>query len=446
MEYVGGVSASDANILYDQTTTIGLVIEVTDPGRCPGVSVLVSNETGGTFTNWVTLNYGFTGAAGFKGGIYFVNVCIADAGAGGGSFAAAGKISSIRIRANQPYPLAAGQGGSVKVRSLRVNSMARPKIALTFDDCYATAFTEGARYMARYGMVGTLAVNTNLIGTANRMTVAQLQTAYAMGWHIVGHTPGHSAFNSFSTNAIATAQTPAGAGNLTLDGATGSAAFDAPRHVIVRAASDQGRKLTITGLDANGNALSEDLYTWTSSVPVPTQNLFSRVTQIAIDGAATGTITVGLSRSAAQMSSDLTTVRDWLIANGMPRGANDFVYPQGEFNATGQALLASLGFRSARIVNGSLQSPQASDFRRFELPGFGGGGAALDATALNALRSKAIRQGQNTNIYLHELIQTGSPTSTQTLVAQFQSFIDSCAADQAAGKCDMVTQYDLPIA
>ena len=432
-------SAADAGILYDQTTTIGLWLEIADPGRAAGMSILVSNEAGQTFTNWVWLSAGGSGGAVFRG-MYFLNMCIVDGAAGGGTFAASGRISSIRIRLNSSYQ---GQGATVKARSLRINSMARPRIAVTFDDCYATAFTEGVRYMSRYGMVGTLAVNTSLIGTANRMTLAQLQAAYAMGWHICGHTQSHAAFNSHSINAIALAQTPGAAGNLALSGSVGSAAFDVPRHVVVRAASDQGRKLTITGLDAAGAPLVEDLYTWTGSYPVPSQALFSQVTQIAIDGAATGSITVGQSRSEAQMSSDLTTVRDWLIANGMPRGANCFVYPQGEFNATSQALLASLGFRTARIVNGALQSPQAGDYRRFELPGFGGGGAALDATAMSALRSRAIRQGQNTGIYLHELIQSGAPTSTQTLVAQFQAFIDACAADMAAGKCDMVSQYEL---
>lgn len=434
-------SGSDAGILYDQTTTLGLWVELPEPGVSTGVAILVSNETGQTFTNWVTLGVGGSGGAVFRG-MYFLQACIADASAGGGTFATSGKISSIRIRLNSSYQ---GQGGTVKIRSLRVNAMARPRVSITFDDCYATAFTEGVRYMSRYGMVGTLAVNTGLVGNPNYMTVGQLQAAYAMGWHICGHTPNHSAFNSHSINAIATAQTPAAAGSLVLNGSVGSAAFDAPRHVVVRAASDQGRKLTITGLDANGQALVEVLYTWTGSYQVPSQNLFSQVTSITIDAAATGTITVGQSRSRAQMASDLTTVRDWLINNGMPRGANDFVYPQGEFNTTSTELLGQLGFRSARIVNGAMQSPQAGDIRKYELAGYGGGGAALDATAMSAYRLRAIRQGQNCGVYLHELIQSGTPTGTQTLVAQFQAFVDACAADQAAGRVDIVSQYDMPV-
>ena len=37
-------------------------------------------------------------------------------------------------------------------------------------------------------------------------------------------------------------------------------------------------------------------------------------------------------------------------------------------------------------------------------------------------------------------------TAVSLVVAQFQSFIDSCASDMAAGKCDMVSQYELPLA
>lgn len=436
------VSASDAAIKYDQTTCIGLWVEVADSARCGGLAILVSNETGQTFTNYNTLNYNFTGGATSVGGLYYMQVSIADAAFGGGSFATAGTISSLRIRANQPYQ---SQGGSVKIRGLCIDKMARPKIVIAFDDAFKSQYTEAFRYMSRFGLVGTIAVNPSLIGTANYCSWAQLQAMYAAGWHICGHTPSHTAFNSYSTNGIALAQTPGAAGNLTLNGATGAAAFDAPRHVVVRCV-DQGRKLTITGLDGIGNAVVEDLYTVNGNVPRETQSLFTRVTQIAIDAAATGNITVGQSLSSAEMSAALTTVRDLLIANAMPRGANDFVYPQGEFNSTSQALLASLGFRSARIVGGQLQSPQAGVYQKFELPGAGGGGAALDATALNALRDRAIRQGRNTIIYLHEPIQTGVPTSTQTPVSVLQAFIDACIVDKAAGKCDFVTQYDLPLA
>ena len=79
-------------------------------------------------------------------------------------------------------------------------------------------------------------------------------------------------------------------------------------------------------------------------------------------------------------------------------------------------------------------------------PGYGGGGAALTGAAMLVYVDAAIAEGRNTGIYLHEIIQTGSPTSTQTLMSDLITFIDGCATRAAAGKCDFVTQTQLPVA
>jgi hypothetical protein len=241
---------------------------------------------------------------------------------------------------------------------------------------------------------------------------------YAAGWSVVPHAVTHVGFNGTGNatlpNSIAQAQTPVGAGALTLNGSVGTAAFDAPRHVCVRSASDQGRIITITGLDATGGALSEDLYTWTGSTPVPTLNLFSKVNSVSIDAAATGAITIGQSLSILEMTAQIVGPRSYVIANGMPRGAYDWIYPSGEFNTSSTALMSSLGMRSARIVGGQGQSPQMGDFRKYELPGYGGGGSSMTAATMLACVDNAIAEGRNLVIYLHELIQAGSPTSTDT--------------------------------
>ena len=63
----------------------------------------------------------------------------------------------------------------------------------------------------------------------------------------------------------------------------------------------------------------------------------------------------------------------------------------------------------------------------------GGGGAALTGSAMLVYVDAAIAEGRNTGIYLHEIIQTGSPTSTQTLMSELITFIDGCATRGAAG-------------
>jgi len=435
------------SIPYDSSTSFGCWVEVSDPGIIANIQVMASNEAAGVFTNWRLFGFGTSGGAVNRNQIYFIVVNTANSSVGGGTPAAAGLWKSFRIRVISSYQ---NRAGWIKIGRLMSAPTARPKISITFDDGYASQYYEAFRYMSKYGITGTIGVTQALVNTANYCTTAQLQAMYAAGWAMVSHATNHVGFNGTGDatlpNSIAQAQTPAGAGALTLNGSVGTATFDAPRHVCVRAASDQGRMVTIVGLDAAGGALSEDVYTWTGGNPVPTLNLFSKVTSVSIDAAATGTITVGQSRSVAEMTSQITTPRDWLIANGMPNGAYDWIYPNGEFNTSSTALMSTLGMRSARVVNGQGQSPQMGDFRKYELPGYGGGGAALTGAAMLVYVDAAIAEGRNTGIYLHEIIQTGSPTSTQTMMSELITFIDGCATRAAAGKCDFVTQTQLPVA
>lgn len=430
------------DIRYDSTTNFGMWVEVSDPGVIAGIDLLLSNEAGSVFTNWTLFKFGGSGGSVFKN-LYWVTINQAAGTIGGGTPAASGSYRSCRIRVISSYK---NKAGWIKCSRLMASPMSRPKIVLTFDDGFASQYYDAFRYMSKYGIAGTIGVTSALVGTANYVTVAQLQAMYAAGWGVCAHANTHTGFNSSSTTSICTAQTPASAGAaMTLDGSIGSAAFDAPRHVVVRASADQGLGLTVVGLDASGALITETINSWTASYPVPSDSLFSRVTSITVDGAAAGAVTVGTSLSEAEMTTQITTPRDFLIANGMPRGAHDWIYPQGERNKTSDALMVSLGMRSARVVGGQNQAPQVGDFRRYELCGFGGGGASLTAAAMLVFVDNAINEGRNTCVYLHELIQSGAPASTQTLVSELKTFIDGCAARGLAGKCDFVTQPMLPV-
>lgn len=422
------------SIPFNADTTFGLLVEVPDAGRIASVGIAVSLESG-AFINWAYGPFGGSGGAVFNSGRYFIPLTVGGLTLGGGTFPAEGTIQTVRLRVLNSYK---NQGGVVRFRLLKVNAMARPKLILGFDDGYLSQHTEAFRYMSKYGLLGTVGMVKNFVGTANYMSLAQLKDLYNAGWDIVGHTVGHIAWCSHSVNSICLSQTPAGAGALTLNGSVGTAEFDTPRHVVVRA-NDQGLRLTITGIDAGGRGISEDLYTWTGGYYLPTQQVFKQVTGVVVDQAATGSIQIGQGRSYAEMQTDLVDVRDYLIANGMPRGAEHFVFAQGEVNATGLALLTSEGFKSARVVSGALQQPHVDDFRRFELPGFGGGGASLTATVLNGYRQAAIDKGGVTSTYLHDITPTAS-TSMQTARTEFRGFIDATAADVAAGKIDCITQ------
>ena len=426
------IDKAGLSINYTPDTTIGIWVEIPDAGRIASLSICLSNENN-AFTNWVQAGAGGSGGVVYNGGLYFIPIQVASMSVGGGSFAASGVIQTIRLRVLGSYK---NQGGSVKFRGLMANSMGRPRMMITFDDGYVSTHSEVFRYMSKYGLVGTVGIVKSLIGTGGRLTIAQCKELYAAGWDVVGHSNGHTAWCSHSVNAICQSQTPAGAGVLTYNGAVGTTTFDTPRHIVIRA-NDQGLKLTVSGLDASGAEISEDLYTWTGNYYLPSTKVYSKINSIVVDQAATGGIQVGQCRSAAEMTADLVEGRNFLLENGMPRGANHFVFPQGEFNATGLALLTSLGFKSARIVGGSVNQPHAGDYRKYEIYSFGAGQAV--AATMDAIRQKVLDVGGLTSIYMHDVTPTASDSS-KTAISEFRTFIDNTAADVAAGKIECITQ------
>ena len=98
-------------------------------------------------------------------------------------------------------------------------------------------------------------------------------------------------------NGISVAQTPAGAGELTLTGAltstnphTGKTEWvaDVPRLITITSdGNDSGVAFTITGETANGVRVTEAI-TGPSSTTVPSVNVYERIVSIAINGAGTG--------------------------------------------------------------------------------------------------------------------------------------------------------------
>jgi hypothetical protein len=100
-----------------------------------------------------------------------------------------------------------------------------------------------------------------------------------------------------SGNNIAQSQTPGGAGNLTLNGSAvsgGVGTYDIARRVaITSAGADTGRTFTVTGTDRYGRALSEAVTGPGAGLTVYSTSDFLTVTQIAVDAATAGAITVG---------------------------------------------------------------------------------------------------------------------------------------------------------
>lgn len=100
-----------------------------------------------------------------------------------------------------------------------------------------------------------------------------------------------------SANSVATAQTPAGAGNLTLDGvlvANGVATLDVPRNVsITGVAATTAANFTVTGKDQYGDAMTEVIAGPVGANVVTGKKAFSTISQIAVDAGTTGNVSVG---------------------------------------------------------------------------------------------------------------------------------------------------------
>lgn len=117
-------------------------------------------------------------------------------------------------------------------------------------------------------------------------------------------------------NGIAQAQTPGGAGNLTLNGSYvsgGVATLPQARRVaaVSTNSGDTTQVLTITGGDRYGNAITEQI-TLNGTTTVWTKQDFLTVSQVAISAATTGSVTVGTngygSSPWANVSAELAPV------------------------------------------------------------------------------------------------------------------------------------------
>ncbi len=99
-------------------------------------------------------------------------------------------------------------------------------------------------------------------------------------------------------DGVSTAQTTAGAGNLTITGVLasgGAVTFDVPRRVSIYSAGNlSSLTFTVTGTDRQGQALSEDV-TGPNNATVLTTAKFATVTQVAVSGTVGTNVEVGVT-------------------------------------------------------------------------------------------------------------------------------------------------------
>lgn len=102
-----------------------------------------------------------------------------------------------------------------------------------------------------------------------------------------------------SANAVATSQTPAGAGNLTLTSATVTLPNGGQRPSVTSAGADiSNRTFTFTGTDRAGNPMSMSMTGPGAGLRVILPATMATITNVAISGVAAGAITVGYAAQA----------------------------------------------------------------------------------------------------------------------------------------------------
>lgn len=125
-----------------------------------------------------------------------------------------------------------------------------------------------------------------------------------------------------SATAVCASQTPGGAGNLTINGASASggvATLDVARRIVVASGgSDAAKVFTIYGTDRNGNVQSTTVTGVTSTNSVYTNLDFLTVTRVAVSAGTAGAITVGTNGVASsEWVLDNFLAPFWALAGGI---------------------------------------------------------------------------------------------------------------------------------
>lgn len=101
------------------------------------------------------------------------------------------------------------------------------------------------------------------------------------------------ALTAASDNAIALSQTLVAAGNLTLNGATGTANLDTQRQIIITSSGDDHLvTATVTGFDGAGAAIKDSFLLSNATIAKSNLNFLS-VSQVTLSAAAAANIKVG---------------------------------------------------------------------------------------------------------------------------------------------------------
>lgn len=233
----------------------------------------------------------------------------------------------------------------------------RASLIFTFDDDDASQYTEAwlgtttpGHCLKDYGWKGSFFVNSGSIGSAGKMTLAQLQTLRDAGCGIYSHTHSHIA-NSWqytmtsSGTTIQLANTGVVHGKITGDRVTvhHMDPIEAVGEVAVTRVDDNTLTYTASGTPEGGDAGSKSGANY--------------LDHLAEDS----------------LRAEIKQCLDYLVSNGFPDAGKHYAYPYGYHSDRAIAILRSLGIKTARTLATMTGSKQG-----YEWSGIGASPIDLD--------------------------------------------------------------------
>lgn len=108
---------------------------------------------------------------------------------GGALITTAAALADFRRLGVRLYGPSAGSSTAIKIHSVRVvDTLPAPgALVIYFDDGHSSVYEHAFPAMQAHGLIGTVPMETGKVGTANRLTLAQMQEMQAAGWHFCSH-------------------------------------------------------------------------------------------------------------------------------------------------------------------------------------------------------------------------------------------------------------------
>lgn len=169
-----------------------LRVYVPDATTVNNVDLFLASTSG--FTSFFKATMG--GATGFTNGWNTIVFHRDDFAATGGEVWTNTMIR-MRVRADA----VASTLTTVIIDNLKLGGRHNATILFTFDDAFASVYTEAFPYMDARGLTGTIYVNGSSIDTAGYMTTAQLTEVRDAGWAICNHCYDHTNLTTLDATA-----------------------------------------------------------------------------------------------------------------------------------------------------------------------------------------------------------------------------------------------------